>query len=116
MPTIVRRQVDSVSLMIRCYDDANDVQDAVFANVFLVDAQHIRWRGDVRLRIIVKLISVELSEISRFANTQDNRLKEAVKSTHQLLRRHLVAVPGADSALRRFEQSIFADTLLAAEH
>jgi hypothetical protein len=41
MPPIVRRQINSVGLMV-CDDYAATVQYAVFAEILLIDAQHIR--------------------------------------------------------------------------
>ena len=66
---------------------------AVFAQVLLVDAQHVGRRGGVGLHVIVEGEAVDLAEVARLADAQDHRFQEAVESAEHLLRRHLGEIP-----------------------
>ena len=57
MAAVVGRQIDAVGLVVGGDDDAAAIEDAVFAQVFLVDAQHVGRRRGVGLHVIVELRS-----------------------------------------------------------
>ena len=44
--------------MIGRDDDAGDIRDGVFVQMLLVDAQHVRWRSDISLTMVVELKAV----------------------------------------------------------
>ena len=116
MAAIVCGQKYAVSFVVGCYDDADAVEDAVLAQVFLVDAQHVRWRGRVGLHVIVELEAIDIAQVTRFVDAQDHRLKEAVETAEQVLRRYFEEVPRADRVLHRLKRGVFANALIAAEH
>ena len=116
MAAVVGGQVEAVGLVVGGQDDAADVEDRVFADVLLVDAQHVGRRGRERLHVVVEGEAVDLAEIARLGNAQDHRLQEAVEAAEQLQRRDLGEVPRADRVLDRLEQRVLADALAAAEH
>ena len=103
MPAIVGRQKDAVGLVVGGDDDAADVRDVVFAQVLLVDAQHVGRRGGHRLQVVVELEPVDFAEVARLADAQDHRLQEAIEAPEQLLRGDFREVPRADRALDRLQ-------------
>ena len=54
--------------------------------MFLVDAQHIRRRCRINLRVIIELETVDLAEIASLVHAQDHRLDEVVESPEQVRR------------------------------
>ena len=116
MPAVIGREIDAVGLVVGGDDDAAAIEDVVFAQVLLIDAQRIGRRGGVGLHVIVKLEAVELAQIARLADPQDHRLQEAVEPPQHLLRRHLLKIPGPDRVFDRLEQRVLADPLLPAEN
>src|SRR5262249_13575651 len=93
------------------------VEDAVLAQVLLVDTQYVRRSGSVGLHVIVELIAIDVAQVARLVYPQDDFLEKAVETSERLLRRHLLEIPGPDGALHRFEQRVLAGALLlASEH
>ena len=54
--------------------------------VLLIDAQHVGRRGRVGFHVVVEGEAVEVAEVARFADAQDDRLEETVEPAEQLLR------------------------------
>ena len=66
--------------------------------------------------MVVESEAVDLAEVARLADPQDDALEEAVEPAEQLLRRDFGEVPRPDRPLDRLEQRVLADALRAAEH
>ena len=74
MPAIVGGKIKAVGLVVSGDDDAEAVEHVVFAQVLLVDPQHV-WRGGgVDLGVIIELEAVEIAEIAPLVDPQDDRL------------------------------------------
>src|ERR1700722_5885343 len=72
VPAVVCWQIQTVGFMIRCYDDASDVKDAVLFCVLLIDAKHVRRRSHIDLSVLIKLITVEITaSVARLAYPQN---------------------------------------------
>ena len=72
MAAVVGRQIDAVGLVVGRDDDAAEVEDAVLAQVLLVDAQHVGRRGGVGLHVVVEREAVDVAEVARLADAQDH--------------------------------------------
>ena len=72
MPPIVWRQINSVSLVVRGDDHAATIQDAVLAEILLIDAQNIGRRGGVGLHVVIEGESVDIAQVARLADAQDH--------------------------------------------
>jgi hypothetical protein len=67
--------------------------------------------------VVVELESVDVAEVSRLADAQDDRLEEAVEAPEDLLRRDFLEVPWPDRVFHRHQQGILPHALIrAAEH
>src|SRR5262245_2942791 len=111
---IFRRQIDAIGLIVGGENDANAVENAVFMYVLFVDAYHV-WRSSVvGLHMIIELITANIPQVARFVDTQNHTFEKSVEVSENLLRRNLLKIPGANSALHRLERSIFAGALLLA--
>ncbi len=115
MAAVVGGQKDAVSLVVGGDDDAAAVQHAVLAQVLLVDAQHVGRRRRVSLHVVVELEAVDVAEVSRLADAQDDGLRKAVEPSQHLLGRDLDEIPGADRILDRLQQCVLADALRTDE-
>ena len=98
MAPVVGRQVDSVGLVVRGDDDAAAVEDAVLAQVLLVDAQHVRRGRGVDLQPVIELELVDVAEVAALVDAQHHGPGEAVEAAEHGGRRHFDEVPGADGA------------------
>ena len=74
MPAIIGRQEKAVGLVVGGDDEAEAVENVVFAQVLFVDPQHVRRCGGVDLGVIIELEAVEIAEIAPFVDPQDDRL------------------------------------------
>ena len=71
---VIGRQIDAIRLVVGRDDHAADIEDGVFAQVFLVDAEHVGRRGGVGLHVIVESEAVELAEIARLRSRAGSRI------------------------------------------
>ena len=66
MPPVVGRQVNAVGLVVGRHHDAADVEDAMLAQVLLVDPQHVRRRGHERFHVGVEFEAVGFAHVLCF--------------------------------------------------
>src|SRR5215469_8444803 len=116
MAAVVGRQVDAVCLVVGGDDDATTIEAAIFAQVFLIDPQHVRRGGGVTLHVIVERKSVGVAEVARLVDAQNDGFEEAIEVSEHVLRRYLVEVPRTDSIFDWFEQGILTDALLSPKN
>jgi hypothetical protein len=98
MAAVIGWQIDAVGLVVRRDNDAAAIEHGMLAQVFFIDAQHVRWRGGVGFHVVIELKAVDVAKIARFAHAQDDGFQEAVEAAEHLLRRDLREVPWADCA------------------
>jgi hypothetical protein len=83
VPPIIRRQEDAISFVIGGDQETQDVEDVMLAQMFFIDAQHVRRCGGIDFRVVIERESVNslaLAEIPRFIDPQNDRLDEAVET------------------------------------
>jgi hypothetical protein len=68
---IIVWQKDAVALVVGRDDDSSDVDDAVLAQVLLVDAKHVGRRGRASLHVVIEFEAVDVAEIARLADAQE---------------------------------------------
>jgi len=68
VPTVVRSQIDPVSLMVRRDDHADAIGNVVLSQMLFVDPQRRRRCGHVVLGVLVELEAVEFAEVTRFVD------------------------------------------------
>ena len=83
---IIGGQVDAVGLVVRGDDDAAHVGHAVFTQILLVDTQHIGRCGSDRLHVVVEGEAIDVAEVTRLVDAQDDGLQEAVEAAEHLHR------------------------------
>ena len=66
--------------------------------------------------MVVEVEAIDLAEVARLVDAQDDGLDEAVETAQQFGRRHLVEIPRPDGVLDRLEHRVLADALRAAQH
>ena len=66
--------------------------------------------------MIVKLETINITEIARLVYAQDHRFHEAIKAAEHVLRRDLREVPRSDRMFHWLQQRVFADALSTAQH
>jgi hypothetical protein len=115
VPAVVGRQVDTIRLMVRSDDDAEAVRHAVFAEVLLVYAQDIRRGSGISLHVVVELKSIEVAEIARLIDAENDGFHKTVKPAQHVMRRYFAEIPRPYRPFHRFEQGIFPDALSAAK-
>src|SRR5215468_6967113 len=93
MAAIVGRQIDAVGLVIGGDDDAATIEDAVLAQVLLVDAQHIRRRRRIGFHVIMPSVTIDLAEIASLVNAQHYGFEEAVEPAEHVRRHDLDEIP-----------------------
>ena len=116
MAAVIGGQIDAVGLVIGGDDDGADVRDGVLAQVLLVDAEHVGWGGDDCLEVVVELIAIDVTEVARFGDAQDDGLEESVEAAEQLLRRDFLKIPWADGVLDGLEDRVLANALITPEN
>jgi hypothetical protein len=101
MPAIIRWKEYPVGLVVGRDDHTTQVGDVVLPQVLLVHAQHVRRRGDVRLRVLVELVSIYFAEVTTLVDAQDHRLREIVVWGSKVIWGDVVPVPRPDRLLDR---------------
>ena len=86
----------------------------MLANIFLIDAQHVRRRGRVGLHMIVKCEAINIAEVAGLADAQDNAFQKPVEAAEGLLGRNVLKIPGANGETDRLQEGILPHTLGAS--
>src|SRR5262249_14940414 len=112
---IVSGKVDAVGVVVGGNDQTAAVKNAIFAEVLLVDAQHIGRGSRIGFRVVVERISIDIAEVAGFVDPEDDGLGEAIKTPEEVARRHFNEIPRSDSALDGVENRVLADPLIPTE-
>ena len=65
--------------------------------------------------MVVKLETVNLAQVARLIDAQDDGFHKAIEAPEHHLWRHLGEIPRPDGALRRLQQRVLTDALRAAK-
>jgi hypothetical protein len=95
VPTVIRRKVKAINAVVRGDDDAGAIEDAVFAQILFVDAQHVRRRCSIGFHVLIKRKPVVSAHVARLADAEDHGFLEAVEPTKDLLRGNFAEIPGS---------------------
>ena len=115
MASILLRQIDAIGPVVGRDDDADTIEDVMFAQMLLVDPQYIRRCCGIDLEVIIEFEAIDSprSRASLIRNIVDFR---------KLLNRPIICVGdtsrkfhGADGALNRLQQRILSNTFLPAQ-
>ena len=69
---VIRRDVDPVRLVVRGDNHATEVQDRIGLTELHIHGEHVGWRGNVGLQVLIKLVAIVLAAIVPLADAQDH--------------------------------------------
>ena len=116
MAAVVGWQINAICFVVRGDNDAATIEDAVLAQVLLVNTQHVRRRCRIGFHVVVPSVAIDLTEIAGFVDAQHYGFEEAVEPPEHVRRHHLDEIPRTNRTLDRFEQRVLAGALPAAEY
>ena len=70
--SVVARQVEAIGFVIGRDDEADDIENIIFLQVLLIDAQYVRGSGRIALSVIVEFETVDLAEVASLIHPQDD--------------------------------------------
>ena len=117
MASIVGRQVDAVGLVVGGDQKAENVEDVVFSQMFLIDAQHIGRRGGVDFGVVIEGEAIDRSASPRSRASFTRRitdLRKAIEPPEQMGRGDVVEIPRSDRLFHRLQQTCLCRCLAAA--
>jgi hypothetical protein len=107
---IIDGKKDSVGFVIGRDNDGADVAYSVFAKIFLIHADHVRWSGDVNLHMIIKGKTIDIPEIAGLTHTEDDGFCKTIKPAEHVPWGNVGEVPMPNGRFNRFEECVFANS------